>query len=284
LKSKSIDSSDQNDNTSIYASTGEKHVPVLLQEALELLNIRPAHLYIDATAGGGGHLSGILESLPGGTTTQAVPTKAEAQDGKQKHAGVIAVDRDLAALNRLQERFGNRAQFWHCTYDRIKERLHDQGILTVDGGILADLGVSSMQLDNPARGFSFMQEGPLDMRMDQNQSLSAEELINSLSEEELADIIFNYGEERFSRAIARGIVRARPLHTTTELSDVVMRSLRHQKQRISSSSKKRQTLSYSTHPATRTFQAISNFSDKRPLHVSVRPGSWFARATTNRSC
>jgi 16S rRNA (cytosine1402-N4)-methyltransferase len=219
-------------------------VPVLLHEALELLDVRPGKLYIDATAGGGGHLSAILEKLK----PQSVPDSTR--------GGVVGIDRDLHALDSLKNRFGRQLTLLHSNYDQIKERLSAESIYTVSGGILADLGVSSMQLDDAERGFSFLRDGPLDMRMDPTQSITAEQLINTLSEEELANIIFNYGEERFSRAIARGIVHARPLHTTGQLSDVVRRSFKHQRGRISSSSKKRQSHADASHPATRTFQAL----------------------------
>jgi 16S rRNA (cytosine1402-N4)-methyltransferase len=238
-------------------------VPVLLEEALQLLDVRPGKLYVDATAGGGGHLRAILDKLK---PAQIGAVNQESEEDKRLAAqrvptgsgggGIIGIDRDLHALEDLRRRFGNEVRLVHSNYDCIKDCLADESIYTVSGGILADLGVSSMQLDDPDRGFSFLRDGPLDMRMDPTQTVTAEHLINTLSEEELANIIFNYGEERFSRAIARAIVRERPLHTTCQLSDVVARSFRHQRWRISSSSKKRQTPADTSHPATRTFQAL----------------------------
>jgi 16S rRNA (cytosine1402-N4)-methyltransferase len=223
---------------------GEKHVPVLLYEALDQLNIRPGKLYVDATTGGGGHLSAILERSRAG---------AAAESGK---SSVIGIDRDVYALDALRERFDDSVRLIHSNFSEIKDRLNEIGVSTVDGGILADLGVSSMQLDEAPRGFSFLRDGPLDMRMDPTQLITAEQLINTMSERELADIIFRYGEERFSRQIARDIVRNRPLHTTSELADVVSKSLRYQRKRISGRSKNRMHEGDSSHPATRTFQAI----------------------------
>jgi len=211
-----------------------------LRQSLELLNVRPGKLYVDATAGGGGHLGAIL-------------------DAQQQQGGggrVIGIDRDWHSLQALEAGLGERATLLHANFADIKEQINEIGIDTIDGGILADLGVSSMQLDEASRGFSFLRDGPLDMRMDPTQSITAEQLINRMSEEELANIIFKFGEERFSRAIARQIVRERPLHSTSELADVVSRSFRHQKRRIAASSKRRGNVSELTHPATRTFQAI----------------------------
>jgi 16S rRNA (cytosine1402-N4)-methyltransferase len=216
------------------------HVPVLLRQSLELLNVTAGKLYVDATAGGGGHLGAIMA----------------AQQDQGGAAKVIGIDRDSHSLQALQERFGEGCTLLHANFSQIKECMQEIGVSTIDGGILADLGVSSMQLDQASRGFSFMREGPLDMRMDPTQTTTAEQLINRMSEEELANIIFKYGEERFSRAIARQIVRERPLRTTSELADVVSRSFRHQKKRIAAHSKKRGNDPELTHPATRTFQAI----------------------------
>lgn len=153
---------------------------------------------------------------------------------------VTAIDRDATALNfaqaRLQE-YGDRVQFWHGNFSEFvpPHRFH---------GILADLGVSSAQLDTPQRGFSFRHPAPLDMRMDQRQELTAAHIVNTYSETALADLIFTLGEERYSRAIARGIVRCRPLTTTTELAEVISRSVppAYRYGRI--------------HCATRTFQAL----------------------------
>lgn len=232
------------------------HTAVLLEEALTWLNIQPGLTYIDATAGAGGHLSRIL-AASGGT------------------GRVAAIDRDIQSLTKLQERFagapvrslisaagreevfstataavaaGALPYLVHANYSDVKAVVASLGLSTVSGGILADLGVSSMQLDNPERGFSFIEDGPLDMRMDPTAHTTAAQLINKLSERELADIIYRYGEERMSRPIARAIANARPLHTTLELANVVSRVVRHfQKGHRSKDS---------SHPATRTFQAI----------------------------
>lgn len=191
---------------------------------MEGLSISDQGLYLDATVGGGGHSALILERFP--------------------HTSVIALDQDAQALQaaevRLQE-YGDRIQFWHGNFAS-----YDPGELRF-AGILADLGVSSAQLDHPERGFSFRHEAPLDMRMDQNQALSAAEIVNTYPEQALADIFYQYGEERFSRRIARKIVAKRPIQTTTALAQVVMGAIptspgRHRHRKI--------------HPATRVFQAL----------------------------
>jgi 16S rRNA (cytosine1402-N4)-methyltransferase len=228
----------------------EKHVPVLLHETLEHLDLRPGHLYVDATAGGGGHLRAMLEKLDSDSADPGV-----ARD----ELTLIGIDRDTSALDGLkglQERNGKRLALQHANYEDIKEVLSNLGLSTVTGGILADLGVSSMQLDEGERGFSFLRDGPLDMRMDRTQFLTAERLINTYSEKDLADIIFKYGEERFSRQIAREIVRNRPLQTTGQLREVVSRSLRYQHKKFAGKGKSRSGTHDASHPATRTFQAI----------------------------
>ncbi len=199
------------------------HVPVLSRELIAGLAVHQGGHYLDATVGGGGHSSLIL---------------AIAQDIR-----VTAIDQDgqalLAAQAQLQA-YGDRVQFWQGNFAK-----YDPGKTQFDG-ILADLGVSSPQVDQPERGFSFRHEAPLDMRMDQRQSLTAADLINQSSETELADIFYTYGEERFSRRIARRIVERRPFETTTELAAAIVRAApprsRHGRDRI--------------HPATRVFQAL----------------------------
>ncbi len=202
------------------------HTPVLLNEAIEYLNVLPGKLYVDATCGAGGHLSSIL-----------------AKAG----SNVIGIDRDQSALAIAKARVKDKAQLVHANYSDIKSVLQGLDIDTVDGGILADLGVSSMQFDEAARGFSFSADGPLDMRMDQSQAFSAYNLVNEWQENELADIIYKYGEERHSRRIARRIVQARPIESTAQLARIVAGSIfagkggaRHEH----------------IHPATRTFQAL----------------------------
>lgn len=213
---------------------GFAHLPVLFDEALDLLNIQPGKTYVDATAGAGGHLLGIAGRMQ--------------TDGKDLQGRLIGIDRDQKSLENLRSRITSGIQLAHANYEEIKSVLTTFGINTVSGGILADLGVSSMQLDEPERGFSFLRDGPLDMRMDPSQRVTASQLINNLSEYELAEIIFRYGEERHSRLIARNIIKARPLQTTLQLADVVARSLRRFQQGGKSKD--------SSHPATRTFQAI----------------------------
>jgi len=203
------------------------HIPVLLEETLVLLAPRPGGIYVDATVGGGGHAEAILERIaPGGR--------------------LIGLDRDAEALATAQQRlvrFGPAVVLVHANYTRLREVLRAQGVEAVDG-IVMDLGISSLQLNDPARGFSFQTPGPLDMRMDRSQPQTAADLINRFPEDEVRRILREYGEERWAARIARAIVRARPLHTTTDLADVVARAVprRHWPRRI--------------HPATRTFQAL----------------------------
>ena len=197
------------------------HIPVLSQEVITGLNIQPGGNYLDLTVGGGGHSRLIL---------------ATAEDVK-----ITAVDQDKDALNAAKENlaeFGNRVKFIHsnfANYQFPENTYH---------GILADLGVSSYHLDNPERGFSFRNPANLDMRMNQQQSLTAGDIINEWDEQELADIFFKYGEERLSRRIARRIVEKRPFNTTTELANAIAYSVppKYRHGRI--------------HPATRVFQAL----------------------------
>ena len=197
------------------------HIPVLSQEVITGLNIKPGGNYLDLTVGGGGHSRLILET---------------AEDVK-----ITAVDQDEDALNAAKENlaeFGDRVKFIHsnfANYQFLENTYH---------GILADLGVSSYHLDNPERGFSFRNTANLDMRMNQQQSLTAGDIINEWEEKELADIFFKYGEERLSRRIARRIVEKRPFNTTTELANAIAYSVppKYRHGRI--------------HPATRVFQAL----------------------------
>lgn len=197
------------------------HIPVLSQEVITGLNIQPGGHYLDLTVGGGGHSRLILET---------------AEDVK-----ITAVDQDEDALNAAKENlaeFGNRVKFIHsnfANYQFPENTYH---------GILADLGVSSYHLDNPERGFSFRNTANLDMRMNQQQSLTAGDIINEWGEQELADIFFKYGEERLSRRIARRIIEKRPFNTTTELANAIAYSVppKYRHGRI--------------HPATRVFQAL----------------------------
>ncbi|MDX2096302.1 MAG: 16S rRNA (cytosine(1402)-N(4))-methyltransferase RsmH [Leptolyngbyaceae cyanobacterium bins.59] len=197
------------------------HIPVLSRELLEGLKISPGGHYLDATVGGGGHSSQILAADPS--------------------VRVTAIDQDERAIAAAQEKlaeFGDRVQFWRGNFAS-----YQPGSQKFDG-ILADLGVSSAQLDQPERGFSFRHEAALDMRMDQRQALTAAEVINEWDEVELARIFYIYGEERLSRRIARNIVEQRPFQTTTELAETISRCV------------PRQYRYGRIHPATRVFQAL----------------------------
>lgn len=197
------------------------HIAVLPQEVIAGLQLKPGGHYLDVTVGGGGHSSLIL--------------------GMDDSVRVTALDQDHNALKAAGETLkdsGDRVQFWQGNFSEF-----DPGEQQFDG-ILADLGVSSTQFDQAERGFSFRFEAPLDMRMNQDQDLNAADIINHYSEKDLADIFFNYGEERLSRRIARRIVQRRPLHTTTELANTVISAM--------PSSNKR----WRIHPATRVFQSL----------------------------
>lgn len=202
------------------------HQPVLYHEIISALRPASPGYYVDATLGAGGHAWGILD--------------ASAPDGR-----LLGLDLDPHALTLAAERlsgFAERAVLVHASYTSLSAQLQRLQWPTVQG-ILIDLGVSSMQLDTPQRGFSFQVEGPLDMRFDPSQPLSADDLVNGWSEHDLADVIWRYGEENQSRRVARAIIQARPLQTTQQLADVVQRALGGRK-------------GERTHPATRTFQAV----------------------------
>jgi len=205
------------------------HLPVLLNEVMQFLNLRTDGRYIDATFGAGGHTRELLDrTSPGGR--------------------VLAVDQDETAIEqgRIElQSYGSRLELVKANFRDIESIVQEHGFAGLDG-ILADIGVSSMMLDDPARGFSFMREGPLDMRMDLDQPLTAADVLNTYSEKEIANILFNYGEERRSRQIASSIVRSRPMSRTTDLTRAIERVLggrRYGK----------------IHPATRTFQALRIF-------------------------
>ncbi|MBF6612074.1 MAG: 16S rRNA (cytosine(1402)-N(4))-methyltransferase RsmH [Chloroflexi bacterium] len=220
------------------------HTPVLLFEALDALQVRPGGIYIDGTVGAGGHAAAIME---------------RAESGK-----LLGLDVDPAALKLASERLhsyveSGRVRLVRSNFERLAEVAQAEGFGAVDG-VLLDLGVSSMQLATPERGFSFRAEGPLDMRLDPAGLTSASDLVNSLPENELADLIYNYGEEPASRRIARRIVEAReraPIRTTSELEQIVYRALGgHVAGRTRSH----------IHPATRTFQAL-RIAANRELEV-----------------
>lgn len=200
------------------------HIPVLFRETVDSLQIKPDGVYVDCTAGGGGHSKAILERLSG-------------------KGSLIAVDRDPEAVEILQARLGayRQARIVHDTFNHIRDILGE----TRADGILADLGVSSHQLDTAERGFSFHKDAPLDMRMSKT-GLSAADVVNTYSEAQLARILWEYGEEKYAKSIARNIVKCRaqkPIATTFDLIDVIKMSMPQKAMRDS-------------HPARRTFQAI----------------------------
>lgn len=207
-----------------------KHISVLLEESVNFLNVRPDGIYVDGTLGGGGHSELILKKLNA--------------DGR-----LIGIDRDMTAISAASERlkaFGEKFVPVHDNFKNIKSVLKRLGVDSIDGAIL-DLGVSSPQLDDGERGFSYNYDARLDMRMNKEDKLSAFEVVNTYSEEELKRIIYEYGEERFAGAIARKIGEARKIkeiETTFELSDII-KSAMPTKERFKDK-----------HPAKRTFQAI----------------------------
>jgi 16S rRNA (cytosine1402-N4)-methyltransferase len=210
---------------------GGRHVPVLLKEAIDFLNIKRGGTYIDATVGLGGHSLEIAKRL-----------------GAQGH--LIGLDKDPAALAAAGARLVSEDTDWPTVtliHGSFAEIADGQRKASIDG-ILADIGVSSLQLDDAARGFSFQAEGPLDMRMNPQAELTAEQVVNQVDEVTLANLIYEFGDERRSRRIARAICRSRPIRTTAELAAVVSAAARPMNQ-----AERR------IHPATRTFQAIRIF-------------------------
>jgi 16S rRNA (cytosine1402-N4)-methyltransferase len=211
------------------------HVSVLLKEAIDFLAIRRGGTYIDATLGLGGHSLEIAKRL-----------------GPQGH--LIGFDKDTNALvlagRRLSEIGGDtpKVTLLHSSYAELPQHVP----LASADGLLADLGVSSLQFGDAARGFSFQAEGPLDMRMNPQGELTADQVVNHMREEDLANVIYEFGEERRSRRIARAIVRARPIRTTAHLAQVISAALRSMKHGAHEK----------IHPATRTFQAIRIFVNR----------------------
>jgi 16S rRNA (cytosine1402-N4)-methyltransferase len=199
------------------------HVPVMLAECLEYLALRPDGIFLDATAGLGGHTGAIAQRLTTGF--------------------VIANDRDAESLEQARRNtaeWADRIRYHRGSFGELAGALKTAGVERVDG-LLADLGVSRYQLLEPERGFSFMADGPLDMRLDRSQGTSADDIINFASEKELADLIYQFGEERRSRRISRAIVRARPIHSTQRLSGVIAAAAPRTSK---------------IHPATQTFMAL----------------------------
>ena len=221
-----------------------EHKPVLLKECIEGLNVKPDGIYVDGTLGGAGHSKEILKKLsPNGM--------------------LIGIDRDEEALKAAKENLKDfqNVRFIHGNHDDIKNILGQLNIDKVDG-ILLDLGVSSYQLDERNRGFSYMGESNLDMRMDRSQKLTAEDVVNKYPEAKLANIIYEYGEERFSRQIARNIAIERkkaPIKTTKQLVEIIEKSIPKSKQN-------------NGHPAKRTFQAIriEVNNEIKPLYDTVK--------------
>jgi 16S rRNA (cytosine1402-N4)-methyltransferase len=209
------------------------HVPVLLKEAIDFLAIRRGGTYIDATVGLGGHSCEIAKLL-------GAPGR------------LIGFDKDPAALGIARQRLSReenpdfpQVELVHGSFAEVGEKFRS----AVADGLLADLGASSLQFDDAARGFSFQAEGPLDMRMNPQAELTAEQVVNHSDERELADVIYEFGEERRSRRIARAIVRSRPIRSTAHLAGVISaaaRSMKHER----------------IHPATRTFQALRIFVNR----------------------
>ncbi len=220
-----------------------KHKPVLLNECIEGLNIKKDGIYVDGTLGGAGHSKEILNHL--------------------SNTGLlIGIDQDLEALDAAKKNLSsfNNVVYIHDNHDNIDKILQKLEIQKVDG-ILLDLGVSSYQLDEKSRGFSYMEDAKLDMRMDRTKKLTAEEVVNSYTEEELAKIFFEYGEEKYSKNIAKNICMARKnknITTTKELVKIIEESIPQSKQN-------------NGHPAKRTFQAIRiEVNDElRPLHGTI---------------
>ena len=208
------------------------HIPVMFNEVINYLNLRPGKIIVDATIGTGGHSKGVLERiLPGGR--------------------LIGIDRDQESLEVCRKRlvdFSGSCEFVHANFIDIDKILENLNIKKVDG-ILFDLGVSSFQLEDPHRGFSFQYEGPLDMRLDRESYICAYDLVNNLNEEEISTMLWNFGQERWHNRIAHLLVQERerqPIATTAQLANIVFRSIPHRyRQRH-----------YRIHPATRTFQAV----------------------------
>lgn len=207
-----------------------QHKSVLLHEAVEGLNIKPDGIYVDCTLGGAGHTEEILKRL--------------SNTGK-----VYAFDQDMIAIENAKQKlvqYGDRLEIIHSNFIHLKEELHKRGVFQVDG-ILYDLGVSSPQLDEPERGFSYHHDAPLDMRMDRTSPISAKEVVNEWPYEKLVRIFFQYGEEKFSKQIARQIERSRekqPIETTGQLVEIIKEAIPAPARRSGG------------HPAKRIFQSI----------------------------
>jgi 16S rRNA (cytosine1402-N4)-methyltransferase len=229
------------------AETKFSHIPVLLKEAIDFLAVKRGGTYVDATLGLGGHSFEIAKLL--------------GREGR-----LIGFDKDPAALERARQKLSEppaelkddwpEIRLEHSSFANLSEVLETNSI----DGLLADLGVSSLQLEDASRGFSFQADGPLDMRMNPTEGITADQVVNRMDETSLANVIYEFGEERRSRRIARAIVRARPIRTTKHLVDVVSaaaRSMKHER----------------IHPATRTFQGIRIFVNRELEEVKALLGS-----------
>jgi 16S rRNA (cytosine1402-N4)-methyltransferase len=202
------------------------HRPVMVEEITALFADVPAGTLVDATLGGGGHSEAVLSA--------------------HQHLSVLGIDRDVRALDAARHRlapFGDRVDTWQGRFDGLSTALEERGLDAISGAIF-DLGVSSPQLDRPERGFSYRNDGPLDMRMDETQPWSASDVVNGYDEADLGRVIRRYGDERFATRIARAIVAARPIESTLELAEIVTSAIPAAARRTGG------------HPATRTFQAI----------------------------
>ena len=210
------------------------HVPVLFEEALEALAISPSGIYMDGTFGRGGHSGAIMQRLGG--------------DGR-----LLAIDKDPEAVAHAEQVFSEDKRFSikHGSFAMLEQLAQQSGVAGNVNGLLLDLGVSSPQLDDPARGFSFLRDGPLDMRMNPEQGMDAAMWLSKVNVNDLANVLRTYGEERYAKRIARAIVRTReiaPIKTTKQLADVIARA--------NPSREKHK------HPATRSFQAIRIFINR----------------------
>ena len=229
------------------AETKFSHIPVLLKEAIDFLAVKRGGTYVDATLGLGGHSYEIAKLL--------------GREGK-----LIGFDKDPAALERARQKLSEppaelkddwpEMRFEHGSFAELGERIEAGSI----DGLLADLGVSSLQLEDASRGFSFQADGPLDMRMNPTEGMTADQVVNRMDETSLANVIYEFGEERRSRRIARAIVRARPIRSSKHLVEVISAAARPMKfERI--------------HPATRTFQGIRIFVNRELDDVKALLGS-----------
>ncbi len=227
-----------NEHTKPPISISSHHLPVMFDESIQGLNIKSDGVYIDTTFGRGGHALGILAKL-------------------SKQGRLIAFDQDITAIEYAQQHFNDpRLTLIHSPFANMHQILCERGICGKINGIFMDLGVSSPQLDNAERGFSFNADGPLDMRMNQSNGMNVEQWLAAADEVEIADVIYTFGEERRSRQIARAIKRfqqQQPIKTTLQLANIVASVVRRQKNK---------------HPATRTFQALRIFINQELEQLS----------------